>query len=91
MFGSIVVGQEEVSILRSENENNGDGTFSWLSELSDGTKIEQSGYVKEGPDPESPSIQVIQGAYSYISPEGENIQVQYVADENGTRNCLLLP
>lgn len=60
---------EEVTILRSENENNGDGTFRWLSELSDGTKMEQSGYLKPGEDPEN-GIQVIQGSYSYYSPEG---------------------
>jgi hypothetical protein len=37
-----------------------DGTFRWVSELSDGQKQEQSGYIKPGPDPEN-SIQVIQG------------------------------
>ncbi|CAL8102795.1 unnamed protein product [Orchesella dallaii] len=72
----------EIVITRSENENNGDGTFRWVSELSDGTKLEQSGYVKDGPDPENP-IQVIQGSFSYISPEGEQINLKYLADENG--------
>lgn len=72
----------EIVITRSENENNGDGTFRWVSETSDGSKHEQSGYLKDGPDPQAP-IQVIQGAYSYYSPEGQLIQVQYIADENG--------
>jgi loricrin len=60
----------DVTITRSENENNGDGTFRWLSELSDGQKIEQSGYTKPSGDPENPIIQVIQGSFSYTSPEG---------------------
>lgn len=53
-----------------------------MSELSDGTRHEQSGYVKAGPDPENP-IQVIQGSYTYFSPEGQQIDVSYIADENG--------
>ncbi|CAL8102798.1 unnamed protein product [Orchesella dallaii] len=72
----------EIVITRSESENNGDGTFKWASETSDGTKLQQSGYIKPGPDPESP-IQVIEGSYSYISPEGEQIDLKYIADENG--------
>ncbi|ODN00243.1 Endocuticle structural glycoprotein ABD-4 [Orchesella cincta] len=52
--------QDEVTIIKSENENNGDGTFRWVSELSDGTKSEQSGYIKPGDDPEN-AIQVMQG------------------------------
>jgi hypothetical protein len=74
--------QDEVTIIKSENENNGDGTFRWATELSDGTKSEQSGYIKPGDDPEN-AIQVMQGSYSYYTPEGELISVTYVADENG--------
>jgi len=74
--------QDEVTILKSENENSGDGTFRWATELSDGTKAEQSGYIKPSDDPENP-IQVMQGSYSYFSPEGELISVTYIADENG--------
>ncbi|CAG7722202.1 unnamed protein product, partial [Allacma fusca] len=33
-------------------------------------------------DPEE-QIQVIQGSYSYIDPEGNTITVTYIADENG--------
>jgi len=74
--------QDEITIIKSENENNGDGTFRWATELSDGTKQEQSGYIKPGDDPEN-AIQVMQGSYSYYSPEGELISVTYIADENG--------
>lgn len=54
--------QDEITIIKSENENNGDGTFRWATELSDGTKQEQSGYIKPGDDPEN-AIQVMQGYY----------------------------
>lgn len=73
----------DIVIVRSENEvHGGDGTFRWASELSDGNKHEQSGYIKAGPDPENP-IQVIQGSFSYFSPDGQPISVTYIADENG--------
>ncbi|ODM90378.1 Larval cuticle protein LCP-17 [Orchesella cincta] len=72
LYGVVVCAQEfrsirnanEIVITRSESENNGDGTFKWASEFSDGTKLEQR-------------------SYSYISPEGEKINLKYIADENG--------
>jgi len=73
---------DDITIVRSENENAGDGTFSWVSELSDGTTHQQNGYIKQGDDPENP-IQVIEGSYAYYAPEGEYISVRYIADENG--------
>jgi len=87
LFGAAIArpqdkAQDEVTIIKSENENNGDGTFRWVSELSDGTKSEQSGYIKPGDDPEN-AIQVMQGSYSYYSPEGELISLTYISDENG--------
>ncbi len=52
------------------------GTYRFLYETSDGTKHEQSGYLKPGGEE---GIQVAQGNYQYYSPEGELIQVQYLA------------
>ncbi|OXA49959.1 endocuticle structural glycoprotein ABD-4 [Folsomia candida] len=72
---------EDVTIVRQENENNGDGTYRYVWETSDGTKHEESGYLK--PNGNEDPIQVAQGNYQYYSPEGELIQVQYLADENG--------
>jgi len=72
---------EEVVILRSEFEDKGDGTFNWASETSDGTKMEQSGFLKNpGTDEEGISIS---GSYQYYAPEGELISLKYIADENG--------
>ncbi|OXA56361.1 larval cuticle protein 65Ag1 [Folsomia candida] len=76
---------EDVTIVRSESENNGDGTYKFLWETSDGSKHEESGYLKPNPDSQAEykDIQVSQGSYQYYAPEGDLIQVQYVADENG--------
>lgn len=49
-------------------------------ETGNGIAVEETGFVKNaGPD----QIQVIQGSAAYTSPEGQVIQIQYVADENG--------
>jgi len=71
---------EDVVILRSEFEDKGDGTFSWASETSDGTKHEQSGFLKQIGDEQGISIS---GAYQYYAPEGQLISLKYLADENG--------
>jgi len=77
--------QADIEIVRSENENDGAGTFKWFTALSDGTEIEQSGYTKSNPnaDGEFPTIQVIEGYYAYTADDGTPIRIQYVADENG--------
>jgi len=74
----------DIYSLRSESDNQEDGTFRWAYENSDGSKAQQDGYVKnpQEQDPEK-RIQAIQGSYSYTSPEGIPITVTYVADENG--------
>ncbi|OXA50621.1 larval cuticle protein 65Ag1 [Folsomia candida] len=71
--------QQEVTVTRSEFENDGE-KFSWVSELSDGQKQEQSGFLKQIGEEKGISIS---GSYSYTSPEGELIELQYVADEHG--------
>jgi len=72
---------DDIIILRSENENNGDGTYRYLYETSDGTTAQESGYLK--PNGAEDPIQVAQGSYQYYSPEGELFKVSYIADENG--------
>lgn len=71
--------EPEVTVVRSEFENTGEA-FNWVSELSDGNKHEQSGQLKTIGDAQGIAIT---GSYSYTSPEGQLIEVRYVADENG--------
>jgi hypothetical protein len=72
--------QKDVEITRSEFDDQGDGTFSWLSELSDGSKKQQSGKLKQIGTEQGIELT---GSYSYTSPEGEKIELTYIADENG--------
>ena len=49
-------------------------------ETGNGIVVDETGFVKSaGPE----QIQVIQGSNAYTSPEGQVIQLQYIADENG--------
>jgi len=74
---------KDITIIRSEVENNGDGSYSYRYELSDGTIVEERGSLKPpAPGSEDP-IQVAEGSYQYYSPEGELIKVTYIADEGG--------
>lgn len=52
-------------------------------ESADGTKMEESGSQKQvGEKPEETGT-VSKGSYSYVSPDGTTITVNWVADENG--------
>jgi len=73
----------EITILRYENENNGDGTYSYLYETSDGTSAAQKGYLKPPPAGEEDPIQVAEGYYAWVSPEGQQFKLDYLADEQG--------
>lgn len=44
--------------------------------------MQEQGFVKQG-EKKDDQIQVAQGSYSYTSPEGFTVSVNYVADENG--------
>lgn len=50
-------------------------------ETDHGIVVESSGYLKNAGTPDE--VQVIQGSYTYISPEGVPIITYYIADENG--------
>ncbi|XP_018563931.1 pupal cuticle protein 20-like [Anoplophora glabripennis] len=67
----------QVPILRLDNNPNaGDGSYSYAYETADGIAAQEEGALRG-------DAQLAQGSYSYTSPEGEQISVQYTADENG--------
>lgn len=72
-----------VPILAYQNDLNYDGSFSYGYASADGTTAQAQGYVKNLGYGESVEAQVVQGSYSYTSPEGTPITVHYIADENG--------
>jgi hypothetical protein len=53
-------------------------------ENTDGSAAEQKGYTKPGVDADGKpaEIQVMEGSYTYVDPEGKVITVKYIADEN---------
>ena len=55
--------------------------MSFRYETSDGTHAEEDGTLV-GAGSEDAAVEV-HGFYSYVSPEGENIKVEYTADKEG--------
>lgn len=53
-----------------------------MYESENGIKMQEQGFVKQGEKKED-HINVAQGSYSYTSPEGMPVKVNYIADENG--------
>ncbi|CAH2266829.1 jg9444 [Pararge aegeria aegeria] len=70
-----------IPILRYENENNGDGTYKFSYETGNGISAQESG-APRAPGPEGPAV-TAEGAFSYRTPDGQQISLTYTADENG--------
>uniref|UniRef100_A0A336M3T7 CSON002124 protein n=1 Tax=Culicoides sonorensis TaxID=179676 RepID=A0A336M3T7_CULSO len=61
-----------------------DGSYQSSYQTSNGIAAQETGTVKRTNNPEAPEVIVASGSYSYTSPEGEQIQLNYIADdENG--------
>lgn len=71
---------EEIPILRQTSDFAPDGSYQFAYETGNGIVVDENGHVKNsGPD----QVQVVEGSFAYKSPEGQDIRVEYVADENG--------
>nr|CAD7589212.1 unnamed protein product [Timema genevievae] len=73
---------EVIPILAESSVVNEDGSFQNSYESGDGTKVQASGVLKSlGPKEEAgPEIQ---GAYTFITPDGQTLELRYIANENG--------
>merc|ERR1711946_115690 len=83
-----------VAIVKSTNEMNLDGSYSFAFETEDGVKVEESGSQKQVGETAEDVGTVSQGSYSYTGPDGVVVTVNWVADENGfqaTRDHLPTP
>ncbi|XP_066941905.1 cuticle protein AM1199-like [Macrobrachium rosenbergii] len=67
------------SIEKDERFDLGDGNFRYAFELSDGTVVEASG------TPGEEGGVNIEGSYRYVHPDGDVVEITYVADERGFR------
>ncbi|CAH0556917.1 unnamed protein product [Brassicogethes aeneus] len=64
---------QEIPILRQESDISPDGSYKYAYETGNGIAAQEQGV----------GGQTAQGGFAWTSPEGEQIQIQYVADENG--------
>lgn len=78
-----------IPITAYQNDMNFDGSFVYGYSAGDGTTAQAQGFIKNLGINEI-ETQVIQGSYSYTSPEGVPIHVTYIADENGLFDTLPL-
>ncbi|XP_068205720.1 cuticle protein AMP1A-like [Palaemon carinicauda] len=69
---------EEVAILRDDRVHEDDGKYNFDFESENGIRFSESG----SPDGNEDAI-VSAGQYSYTAPDGTEVVVKYVADENG--------
>ncbi|KZR99743.1 Cuticular protein 65Av [Daphnia magna] len=75
--------KKPIEIISSNSEMNADGSYSFAFESEDGTKVQESGNQKQvGPKPEDIGT-VSKGSYSFTTPDGVVLTVNWVADENG--------
>lgn len=66
------------------NDLSHDGSFAYGYTTVDGQQAQAQGFVKNIGNKDL-EAQVVQGSYSYTSPDGTPIAVKYLADENGFR------
>lgn len=71
-----------IPILKYESTHNHDGSYQYAFETGNGISQQEQGYVKNLGVKDS-ETQVAQGFFSYTSPDGTPVHMQYVADENG--------
>ncbi|XP_075232920.1 cuticle protein CP14.6-like [Lycorma delicatula] len=75
--------QAYAAILRQNQDVSFDGSFNYGFETENGIASQASG-ILQNPGTEI-EAQVQSGSYSYTSPDGTPITVNWVADENGFR------
>ncbi|KAL1506260.1 hypothetical protein ABEB36_005654 [Hypothenemus hampei] len=80
--GSRFQGGPQIRILRLDNENSGTGNYRFEYETENQIKQQEVGEQKILGDEQVASVH---GTYSYISPDGQHLTVNYIADENGFR------
>ncbi|XP_050342273.1 larval cuticle protein LCP-22-like [Nymphalis io] len=90
----VVADARSAETLKYGNEINADGTYHYFYETNNGIAAQAQGTPRNfgGNPPVVPDV--AQGSFSWISPEGEEIAITYVADENGyhpTGNAIPQP
>ncbi|XP_028179142.1 endocuticle structural glycoprotein ABD-5-like [Ostrinia furnacalis] len=71
--------QPPVEIVKQDSEVDVNG-YNFEFETSDGTSRQEQGEYKNDTDQQG---LLVKGSYKYVAPDGQHIQVTYVADKNG--------
>ncbi|KAK9869768.1 hypothetical protein WA026_003500 [Henosepilachna vigintioctopunctata] len=75
---------QEIKIISQTNEISPEGGYQWSYETENGIKAQETGTLKKGKGgPDGEDAIVAQGSYSYTDKEGNQISLQYVADDEG--------
>ncbi|XP_037955728.1 endocuticle structural glycoprotein ABD-4 [Teleopsis dalmanni] len=74
-----------IPILKYNKEQSEDGSYKTEYETGNNIVHEETGFLKDFSEKNPNGVLVQHGQYSYQSPEGEVVNVQYTADENGFR------
>ncbi|KAH8365762.1 hypothetical protein KR093_004190 [Drosophila rubida] len=80
--GGAAGGGQDIPIIKLESKINADGSYKYEYETGNGIKAEEMGTLKNAGVEGAEAISV-EGSFSYSSPEGEQISLTYIADENG--------
>jgi hypothetical protein len=72
-----------IAILRQAQDLQHDGSYQFSYETENGIAAQEEGSIKNRGHQDEAAF--VQGVFSYTSPEGYPIKVNYIADENGFR------
>ncbi|XP_050308950.1 larval cuticle protein LCP-17-like [Anthonomus grandis grandis] len=72
---------KSAQIVKSESDISPEGSYQFAYETDNGISAQEQGSIQvQGPEQASKSVN---GQFQFLTPENENIQISYVADENG--------
>jgi hypothetical protein len=73
------------TVLSNSFTDDGAGNFAYNYETSNQIKANAEGHPKQISDPDGKQQQgeVQQGSYSFLAPDGQTYNIEWIADENG--------
>ncbi|XP_037080443.1 cuticle protein CP14.6-like [Pollicipes pollicipes] len=72
--------KEPIAIVRMDSTSDEDGSFQYSFETANKIQTEVQGQLKQIGEEFGTTMQ---GSYSFVTPEGQTVQISWVADENG--------
>ncbi|CAG9127088.1 hypothetical protein JYU34_016413 [Plutella xylostella] len=76
-------GDQVVAIIKQDFDQQVDGSYRYSFEAENGIKAEETGTLKKASGPDASDVIIAQGAYSYTAPDGTQISLNYIADDEG--------